>query len=227
MIDEGLKWLVLTPFTRFGYEKLARFLRSINHKLFVPLPRDLCLVSNKVNLPRSFMEIWGPLIDFLREGMVFAECYLNLEDLLNQINHGLDITLLVFKYKVYGKIDTLEWLSKIPSKLDVKINNWSGLLVIDRFVDYMTLIKSGVNLDKLLAVDVFAPTPLEVLVLTVNNLLNWECSIESIIHWIIKYIGEIVLFSSDISNAYLNLIRDPSYRDLINKCMAENYMVNW
>ncbi|MEM4489551.1 MAG: hypothetical protein QW816_05860 [Desulfurococcaceae archaeon] len=222
-----MRWLVLTPFTRFGYEKLARFLRSTSYRTYVPLPRDLCLGLQPANLPASFVEIWEPLLDLIWENAVFAECYLTREDLINQINNSLEIALLVFKYKVYGKLDISEWLSRIPRKLEPKLKNWSGILVIDRFVDYVTLLRSNINIEKVLAVDAFAPTPLELLILTANDLINWTCGIESIIQWIIKYIGEIILLSSNVSTAYLNLTRDPSYRDLVNQCMAESYMIRW
>lgn len=222
-----MKWLVLTPFTRFGYEKLARLLRSTGYITYVPLPRDLCLGLQPVNLPSSFTEIWEPLLDLIWENAIFAECYLTRDDLINQINNSLEIALLVFKYKVYGKLDISEWLSKIPRKLEPKLKNWSGILVIDSFTDYITLLKSNINIEKILAIDAFVPTPLELLILTVNDLINWTCSIESIIRWIIKYIGETILHSNNVSTAYLNLTRDPLYRDLINQCMSENYMIQW
>jgi hypothetical protein len=128
---------------------------------------------------------------------------------------------------VFNKIDPFEWLMLMPERIEFNIpGNWSGVLVIDRFVDYVLLMKRDMVVNYVLQqLEEFIPTPLDLLILIKNNVVNWNCNVESVIEWIIKYLGEYVLFSRDLTEAYDKLKRSKEYRDLVVNCTSDELIL--
>jgi hypothetical protein len=128
---------------------------------------------------------------------------------------------------VFNKIDPFEWLMLMPERIEFNIpGNWSGILVIDRFVDYVLLMKRDMVVNYVLQqLEEFIPTPLDLLILIKNNVVNWNCNVESVIEWIIKYLGEYVLFSRDLTEAYDKLKRSKEYRDLVVNCTSDELIL--
>lgn len=226
-----MKWLVLVPFTEMGYYKLAEFLRKSARGVptLLPIPRTLCREGyvGVGYVPPSLIRVWKPVLDLVDSGEVIADCYLESEDLEENIDTAVKIALLVLKARVYGKVDVSEWLSLLPRELGLRVVNWNGLLVIDRFVNYLLLTESRVNVDRLIAVDLFAPTPLDLLILVAKNFIKWKCSLLDVVNWVIKYIGDVIVNSRDLTEAYAKLIRDSEYRELITNCAPEEYVLYW
>jgi hypothetical protein len=128
---------------------------------------------------------------------------------------------------VFNKIDPFEWLMLMPERIEFNIpGNRSGILVIDRFVDYVLLMKRDMVVNYVLQqLEEFIPTPLDLLILIKNNVVNWNCNVESVIEWIIKYLGEYVLFSRDLTEAYDKLKRSKEYRDLVVNCTSDELIL--
>jgi hypothetical protein len=128
---------------------------------------------------------------------------------------------------VFNKIDPFEWLMLMPERIEFNIpGNWSGILVIDRFIDYVLLMKRDMVVNYVLQqLEEFIPTPLDLLILIKNNVVNWNCNVESVIEWIIKYLGEYVLFSRDLTEAYDKLKRSKEYRDLVVNCTSDELIL--
>lgn len=226
-----MKWLILAPLTELGYYKLAEFLRKSARGIpaLLPISRTLCEEGyvNVNYIPSSLIRIWNPVLDLIDSGEVAASCYLELEDLRKNIDIAVRLATLVIKARAYGKIDVSEWLSLLPRELELRITRWNGLLVIDRFTEYLLLTKSRVNVDKLIAVDVFAPTPLDLLMLIARNVIDWKCSLLDVVKWVIKYVGDLIVGSVDLTEAYIKLVRDSEYRKLITDCAPEEYALYW
>lgn len=224
-----MKWLLLVPFTEIGYYKLSDFLRSKPYKVLLPVPKAVCweLHSAVTYLPSSYLRVWKPVLDLILSNEVSAECYLEMNDLRNQVDFAVKVASLVIKARAYGKIDISEWISVLPIDTNPRITQWSGLLVVDRFTDYALLYERGVAVDRLLAIDIFAPTPIDLLVLAVRGTVKWRCNLLDVVRWVVKYIGEIMVQSVDLTQAYATLIRDPEYRELVRSCAPEEYILHW
>jgi len=226
-----LKWLVLVPLTEMGYYKLAKFLRKNAQGVLtlLPIPRALCEggPSPIGHVPASLLRIWKPVLDLIDSGEVVTECYLELEELKKNIDVAVKLASLVVKARAYGKVDVSEWLSLLPRKLELRFTDWNGLLVTDRFVDYFLLIKLFNGVDRLIAVDVFAPTPLDLLTLVAKNFIKWECSLLDIVNWAVKYVGDMIVKSKDLTEAYARLIRDFEYKKFIADCAPEEHALHW
>jgi len=224
-----LKWLLLTPFTELGYYKLSIFLRKLTQRVFLPIPRAVCEgYLNALNLPSSYLRVWKPVLDLIWSGELSAECYSEPARVERQVDFAIKLASLVIKASAYGKVDVSEWIS-ISSMADISpgVWDWRGLLVVDRFSEFVVMHKRGINVDRLLAVDVFVPTPIDLLVLIVKNILAWNCDLVNVIKWVIKYINELVVKSKDLTEAYIKLINDAEYRKLIRDCAAEEYTLYW
>lgn len=226
-----MKWLILAPLTEMGYYKLAEFLRKSARGIptLLPIPRTLCEEGyvGADYVPLSLMRIWKPVLDLIDGGDIAANCYLKLEDLGKSVDTAVKLATLVVKARAYGKVDVSEWLSLLPRELELRVTRWNGLLVIDKFTDYLLLTKSHVDIDRLIAVDVFAPTPLDLLILITQNVIDWKCSLLDAVKWVIRYIGDIIVSSRDLTEAYVKLIRDFEYRKLIMDCAPEEYALYW
>jgi hypothetical protein len=62
------------------------------------------------------------------------------------------------------------------------------------------------------------PTPLELLLLAKTGNIEWRCSVEALISWVVRYIGDYVVTTTSLSEAYNRLVSSNEYLDLVNKC---------
>jgi len=225
-----LKTILLVPFHERGYEKLVKYLEKINLRVYLPLPIELCrepiLREYSFSGLWSYIRVWSPLLEFLSSHREHT-CYLTLGHFEKTLDTSIKLLGLVLKARVFNKIDPFEWLMLMPERIEFNIpGNWSGILVIDRFVDYVLLMKRDMVINYVLQqLEEFIPTPLDLLILIKNNVVNWNCNVESVIEWIIKYLGEYVLFSRDLTEAYDKLKRSKEYRDLVVNCTSDELIL--
>jgi len=224
-----LKSILLVPFHERGYEKLAKYLEKISLPVHLPLPVELCREPILRKWASSglwgYIRVWSPLMKFLSHYRGHT-CYLTLRHFEETIDTSIKLLGLVVKAKVFSKIDLSEWLTLISERVKSSApTNWSGVLVIDRFVEYVLLVKRDVMVDYVLQLEEFIPTPLDLLVLVRSSVVNWNCDVKSIIEWVIKYLGEYVLFSRDLTEAYDMLKKSREYRDLVTNCTSDELIL--
>jgi len=80
--------------------------------------------------------------------------------------------------------------------------------------------------DQVVQVEEFIPTPLDLLLLVKSSIVEWNCNLESLIDWIIKYLSEYVVPSRNLTEAYDKLKRSREYRELVAKCTSSGLQLN-
>jgi len=226
-----LKIILLVPFHERGYEKLAKYLEKTSLPVYLPLPVELCREPVLWEWASSglwgYIRVWSPLLEFLNTCREYT-CYLTLRHFEETVNTSIKLLELVIKAKVFGKIDPSEWLTLISERVESSVpTSWIGVLVIDRLVEYVLLVKRGIMVDHVLQLEEFIPTPLDLLVLVRSCVVNWNCDVKSIIEWVIKYLGEYVLLSRDLTEAYDLLKRSREYRDLVVNCTSDELILTF
>jgi len=226
-----LKIILLVPFHERGYEKLAKYLEKTSLPVYLPLPVELCREPVLWEWASSglwgYIRVWSPLLEFLNTCREYT-CYLTLRHFEETVNTSIKLLELVIKAKVFGKIDPSEWLTLISERVESSVpTSWIGVLVIDRLVEYVLLVKRGIMVDYVLQLEEFIPTPLDLLVLVRSCVVNWNCDVKSIIEWVIKYLGEYVLLSRDLTEAYDLLKRSREYRDLVVNCTSDELILTF
>jgi hypothetical protein len=68
------------------------------------------------------------------------------------------------------------------------------------------LRRSGIALDQVIKIEELRPTPLELLLLAKTGSVEWRCSVEVLISWAVRYIGDHVVITTSLSEAYNRLI---------------------
>lgn len=226
-----MKIILLVPFHERGYEKLAKYLEKTSLPVYLPLPVELCREPVLWEWASSglwgYIRVWSPLLEFLNTCREYT-CYLTLRHFEETVNTSIKLLELVIKAKVFGKIDPSEWLTLISERVESSVpTSWIGVLVIDRLVEYVLLVKRGIMVDHVLQLEEFIPTPLDLLVLVRSCVVNWNCDVKSIIEWVIKYLGEYVLLSRDLTEAYDLLKRSREYRDLVVNCTSDELILTF
>ncbi|MEM4717285.1 MAG: hypothetical protein QXE81_00810 [Desulfurococcaceae archaeon] len=214
-----MKWVVITSFTEHGYSKLAEFLVKQDVKIFIPIPDEVCKNQDVRYIPSSFYRVWRPVLDIIFSYGLDVECYRTFQDITNQVDIGLKVAILVLKAKAYGKVNESEWLGIIPLRLKPVISQWSGILVVDDYIEYL-LLKRIIFPDKITLLDLLLPTPLDLLAGVKSSLFTWKCRLSEIIKWCIEYIGEYVVRSIDLTDAYRKLLNNTSYLDFLRECIG-------
>lgn len=226
-----MKELVLTPFNEDGYLKLASYLRRVRIGVLLPLPRAYCESRADVvesSLPASIAKIWRPVAELLIEGLIERPiCYLGDEEVKEMVNFGVKLAILVHKARVFGKVDPNEWVSLVSNRTVPRFTGWYGTLVVDRFSEYYLMVKAGVEADRVVQVELFAPTPLDLLYLCSNRVSKCQCSVEEVALWVVKYIGEYVIPSPDTSTAYRRLVNSREYREFIARCAPDDEVLHY
>jgi len=149
---------------------------------------------------------------------MLCSCYEVLSHFESSIDNSIKILRLIIEAKAFNKIDVRKWFEVVPDKLEPKIpTDWRGALVIDRYVEYVSLLKSGIDINGMFKVEEFVPTPLDLLTLVRINLIRWKCDVVEIINWVIKYLDEFVLLSNNLTEAYDKLRKSTEYRELLSK----------
>lgn len=224
--------LLLVPFTEDGYLKLARFLRGFPRRVLLPIPRSVCSeVTHKLlsRIPQSFIRIWNAVLDLIDSGLlVNYECYIEDREFEKSIESSVKLAFLVLKARAWGKLDVKEWLELVElGVLTPRFTSWKGLLVVDRYTDYYVLIKHGIPVNRVVQVDVFAPTPMDIFILATKDVIDWRCSLEDIARWAVTYIGDYVIPSFNLTEAYRKLVASSEYREFIEKCAPREELLHY
>ena len=219
-----MKIILLVPFHERGYEKLSSYLERTLHSAHLPIPVELCkntmLARHVPSGLSSYIRVWRPVLEILstRGGI---NCYLTLSQVEKSIETSIKLIGLVLKAKIFEKIDLNEWMSVLPDKIEpLTPSEWSGILVVDRFTEYCVLLKRNISFDYASQLEKFIPTPLDLLLLVKNRFLDWSCDLRAIIKWAVKYYGEYIITSRDLTEAYDKLKRSGEYVDMVRKCAS-------
>lgn len=229
MVEEKL--LVLTPFTERGYSKLAGYLWKSSRTTYLPIPREICLSTTRSlfvhKVPSSYLRVWEPVLELIDRGdLVFYECYASMSDIAEAVSATTRLLTLVLKARVFGKLSTSEWLSALPSTLELHVSEWRGILVVDRFVNYYLLAKRT-TLPAVVYLDTFAPTPLDLALLLKQGYIEWKCNLEEALWWVVRYIGDIVIPSTSLTEAHEALVKSREYREFIEKCAPHEVLLHY
>ncbi len=224
-----MKSILLVPFHERGYRKLARYLEetSSHYTVYLPLPLEFCrkpVLDERIFTGLSgYIRVWSSVLEALRscENCV---CYLTLDYFEKTLDFSVKLVGLVLKAKIFEKINPSEWLNLLPEKIEPKVpTTWSGVLVVDRFIDYAVLVKKNVEFDYVSQLESFIPTPLDLLLLIRSGLIKWNCDISDIIKWVVRYLGDYVLTSRDLTGAYDRLVKSEEYLNLIHECTNDPF----
>lgn len=221
-----MKCLMLVPFHERGYKMLAELLKNTSSTFHLPIPRELCRNPlERWQIPSGlwgYVRVWWPVLDALslRENNA---CYLTLDRLKESTDLSVKLIGLVIKARVYGRIDLTEWFSVLPSRIELSApSSWRDVLVVDRFTEYFLLSRGSINYDYLVEIERLIPTPLDLLLLVKSGLLNWSCDVSDLVKFAIKYLGDYVLTSRDLTEVYDKLKGSKEYWNLICECIRES-----
>lgn len=226
--------IVGVPVTERGVSKLSRLLwelPSSYNNIALPLPSSLCLeavtASSRVldvalkYMNRAQVRVWsGLLLDLFRLVEAFPNltlrCYLSDNFYEHAEEMGYKLAALVVKAKVFNKIDVREWLEPFKPPLKSKINVGNvNVLVADSY-SWTVRAYREYGARELKVADKLIPTPLDLLELTAHEYLK-PGNIEEIIAYAVKYLGDYVIRSKDLTEAYDKLVEDEGYRELLDK----------
>jgi len=224
------KTLLLVPFHERGYSRLAEYLERTTLPVYLPLPVELCrepLLSGY--LPSGLwglFRVWSPVLEILRSRANYT-CYLTLDHARESVNASTRLIVLVVKARVFERVDPVEWLRALPERVDTRAPlDWRGVLVVDRFTDYAVLVKKRREPAQVVVLEDFIPTPLDVLLLVKSGVITWNCDIGEVVKWAVKYIGDYVLTSRDLTEAYSKLRGSVEYLSLLRECTSDSTVLS-
>ena len=227
-----MRTLLLAPFHERSFRLLADLVGRAYVDVYLPLPVEVCvnpaLVDSLPSWFSSYIRVWEPLLVALRS-CSRCVCYSELGSFEEAIDVVIKILALVYKARVFNKIDPLEWVSVLPSEVKPSAPcSWSGVLVIDDFKEYVLLRKRGVRFDHVVRVEDFTPSPLELLFLVRAGVVEWSCGLEELIKWVVEYLGDLVLHSGSLTEVYDKLRINSRYLGFITACSGEiaDYLSN-
>ncbi|MEM1627930.1 MAG: hypothetical protein QXP02_00195 [Desulfurococcaceae archaeon] len=232
-----MHWVILIPPTEIGYRKLREHIFKHPTRYYLPIPFEVCVKDTVLfytYIPLSLVRIWGEILDLIWNGSNDFEivCYKNMRNINATIDLSVKISSLVIKASAYGKIDIKEWIELFKdTSLNPPLRSWSGVLVLDKYLEYYALVKNNIRIDRIIQLGPFIPTPIETLFI-----VTWrkymakeeikECDISEIIKYVIEYIRNIVLYSNEFSTTYAKIIKDKRYLDIIEKCIDIEILID-
>lgn len=195
--------------------------------LSLPLPQEFCrlavlnprdAVELLMGFGSSFVRLWGWVPEFLRGIMVMEpsatiDCYDSIERLRRSVDLGVDIARLVIRYRLSGKVDYDTWLGLFRREVGVislTLPDQSAVVVDD----YVQFIKNAARYDNLILLGPLMPTPLDLMVLISIGELSTDYLIGAV-NYVITYIGDYVVMSRDLTEAFIRLINDRGYVNFI------------
>ena len=152
---------------------------------------------------------------------------MTLDHVRESVNVSTRLIVLVVKARVFEKVDPVEWLRALPERLDTRAPlDWRGVLVVDRLTDYTLLVKKRREPAQVVVLEDFIPTPLDVLLLVKSGVITWNCDIGEVVEWAVKYIGDYVLTSRDLTEAYSKLRGSVEYLSLLRECTSDSTVLS-
>jgi len=235
-----LELLVGTPVTERGAARLSKLLKLLARRYGVvalPLPRELCWraavgsrdladYARRILNPSGF-RVWSSVLETLRElaleePWVEVNCYVSERSYASSEELGYAIAALVVKARAYGIIKPEEWLEAFKAK--------SGRLHVEELSKYRAVIADGYSWtitlnnelkpERVVAVDTLIPTPLDLLELIANGYVSRE-RVREVISYAVRYVGEYILTSNTLTEAYDKLLNDKDYLKLIEELGLE------
>lgn len=193
----------------------------------LPIPRELCIesLSGKTNLAiinefknisSSLARLWSWVPGFMKtllklDPSIDINCYSDLTDVRESMNTAIELARLVLRVKIGGSVSNDEWLSIIKPRAG-KVPSRGAVVVID---DYLTYMNVTGHVD-IIAMGSFIPTPVDLLYLVKEDVISMDF-LNSIVKHVIKYIGDYIVYSRDLTEAYMKLLSDYDYMALIRK----------
>ncbi|WP_440059512.1 hypothetical protein ACSU1N_06925 [Thermogladius sp. 4427co] len=211
------KKLVLTSFTERGYSKLYRFIRAARGVVALPIPRTLCesVLSSRgldsfsnTSIPASLRRVWWSLLRKVDASIADRIiCYRSEADYEGLRDWFSEVSVLMIKADVYGRIDEEEWL-KVFKTSATPVTLVGDYTVVDNYVEaYMTLRHKPVAY---IVVDALIPTPLDLLALISLGELP-RTLLRQVVGYALKYFHEYLLRSINLTQAYRRLANDSGY----------------
>lgn len=232
--------IVGVPVTERGVSRLAKriiLLAARYGSIAIPLPEGLCsriIMGSRdtIDYALNFMNpsqirVWSSLFDALRnlvleEPQVEVLCYASEESYKASEDIGYAIATLVVKARAFNKVDVEEWLDLFKSRgsresLDktARLLSRYEVVVADGY-SWAYRLSRELPASRILAVDTLIPTPLDLLELIALNYVDRSYAGEVVAH-AIRYVGEYILLSATLTEAYDKLLRDRGYLKLIER----------
>lgn len=236
--------LLGAPVTERGVSRLARKLELIARRynsIALPLPQSICvkIIMDSVKgldyalnvMKQSNLRIWGNLLLTLRDIIVEnpdvnVACYASESTYINSEARGLAIATLVVKAKAYNVIDVDEWLRVFetmePRELLERVLGYD--VVVSDGYSWTLMLENLMKPSKVIPVDILAPTPLDILELINLGYVDRVYARE-VIEYAVKYIGEYIVTSYNLTQAYDKLLRDEGYLGLLERLKLKIYKV--
>jgi hypothetical protein len=194
--------------------------RDLIYKGVGAVDEDLMDISLKY-FNASLARIWWPVIKEIPRlaiEMPHKEVACYEEDVdprsLETNAYRLATLLIRARISISGRIDPRPWIEffKPAKKIFPKIPN-VRVIVADGYVKYREILdlvehKNARKLWKLI------PTPLEILEMIAKGYLDEEYSVDAV-RFSIRYLGDYVIGSKDLTDAYEKLLRDREYVDFL------------
>ncbi len=236
-----MKVIIGVPVTERGVRRLSRALHGIAEKygsIALPLPRSLCMkvivnyseaLTYALNLMNpSIYRIWHSLLITLRD-LVLSHpnidigCYASEETYTVSRDLGYSIAILAVKARAYNIVKPEEWLEvfrKPPRPVVSEVMKYNAI-VADGY-SWMLRLKEEIKPEKVLVADTMIPTPLDILELMALGYLNTSM-VKDVVNYAIKYVGEYIVTSFTLTQAYNKLLKDSGYLELLGKLKLEIY----
>lgn len=135
---------------------------------------------------------------------------------LSEMGYKLVSLLIKTRLKIYGKIDPGPWIEffKPKTKRSAEIPGTS-VVIADGYMRFREILsiarwKRAEKLWKLI------PTPLELLAMIAKGYLD-EKHAEDAVRFSVRYLGDYVVRSKDLTEAYEKLLNDKEYLDLLRR----------
>ncbi len=202
-------------------EKVAARLGEIA----LPLPSELCKLAIfnpdeafrlLSGFGRAFVRLWGWAIDALRDLMrkgveCKVKCVIPMDEFKTQIERSIEVARLVLRARLTGRLDEDSWIKALGMGGVRRRNVEASAYVTD---DYLELVLMGKDAKDVLLLSRPVPTPIDILRLAAYGLVDKEAA-RIAVKFAVRYIGEYVVESLDLTDAFRRLLNDEEYMNFI------------
>ncbi|MGC9152754.1 MAG: hypothetical protein ACP5GY_03350 [Vulcanisaeta sp.] len=224
--------VIFIPRTEASFALLRNLLPTIIRrfrKVALPLPREYCTAAimdpNQAlnilsKLGGSFVRLWGWFPKFFRDLIAggvdaYFHCYDDMNRLRNAVNVGIEIARLVLRYRLGAATNINDWLIPFKKSALVNINikdiGRYDVVIVD---DYSLMLSSLNDLGSIITLGPLVPTPIDLLALISIGRLS-EDNLSRVVSYVTKYIGDYVIMSRDLTEAFSRLVSDSDYLSFV------------
>jgi hypothetical protein len=221
---------IIVPRTEPSMALLGTLISTLSRRvecIALPLPREFCIkfVSNVLSskdlswvddeLGAGEARLWGPVLGVLKvlvrvRPEFNVECFHSMDYFLRAREAAVEIARLVLRVRVGGRVASEEWLDAFSGVIGVREFPECGNVVIDGY-PYEVLIRGSTSV---IVLGPIIPTPVDVLGLVALGYLG-KSIIDRIVPFVVRYIGDYVVGSRDLTEAYGRLLTDHEYMALV------------